>query len=91
MRPALDSGTVVLVVTADHGGGHGEGCTAGVPAFREHCTSAPGDEMIPFVAVSRGITPRRLPAGTTIMQVGPTVGALLGARVPSGTAGKMKL
>lgn len=91
LQPALDSGHVALVVTADHGGGSGEGCVTGVPAFREHCTDAPGDELIPFVAVGRGIAPRRLPAGTIITQVGPTVGALLQVRVPSGTAAALKL
>jgi predicted AlkP superfamily pyrophosphatase or phosphodiesterase len=91
LQPALDSGHVALVVTADHGGGSGEGCTAGMPAFREHCTSAPGDELIPFVVAGRGIAPRRLPAGLLITQVGPTVGALLEVRVPSGTAAAMRL
>ena len=85
LRPGIDSGHVALVVTADHGGGHGDGCVTGVPAFREHCTAAPGDELIPFVAVGGGIAARRLPAGARLTQVGPTVGALLRARVPSGT------
>lgn len=91
LQPALDSGRVALVVTADHGGGSGDGCVTGVPAFREHCTAAPGDELIPFVAVGRGIAARRLPAGALVTQVGPTVGALLQVRVPSGTAGAMRL
>ena len=91
LRPGLDSGNVVLVITADHGGGHGEGCVSGVPAFKEHCTSAPGDELIPFVAVGRGIAPHRLSAGARITQVGPTVGALLRVRVPSGTAAGLRL
>lgn len=91
LQPALDSGRVALVVTADHGGGSGADCVEGIPAFREHCTAAPGDELIPFVAVGRGITPRRLPAGTLVTQVGPTVGALLQVRVPSGTAAALKL
>lgn len=91
LQPALDSGHVALVVTADHGGGSGHGCVEGVPAFREHCTDAPGDELIPFVAVGRGIPPRRLPAGATITQVGPTIGALLQVRVPSGTAAALRL
>jgi predicted AlkP superfamily pyrophosphatase or phosphodiesterase len=90
LRPALDSGNVVLVITADHGGGNGVGCVADVPAFREHCTGAPGDELIPFVAVSRGIAPQRLPAGTQVTQVGPTIGALLKVRVPSGTAERLR-
>lgn len=85
LAPALDSGTVALVVTADHGGGHGEGCVTDVPAFREHCTAAPGDELIPFVLVARGLQPQRLTSGARLTQVGPTVGALLRAWVP-GTA-----
>lgn len=91
LRPAMDSGNVVLVITADHGGGHGDGCVSGVPAFKEHCTGAPGDELIPFVAVGRGIAPHRLPNGARITQVGPTVGALLRVRVPSGTAARLRL
>ena len=84
LAPALDSGTAALVVTADHGGGAGEGCVADVPAWREHCTGAVGDELVPFVLVARGLAPARLAAPTRVTQVGPTVGALLGAWRPRG-------
>lgn len=87
----LDSGTVALVVTADHGGGHGEGCVADVPAHKEHCTAAPGDELVPFVAVAKGIAPRRLARGTSLAQVGPTLGALLRVWMPAGVAGAVGL
>jgi predicted AlkP superfamily pyrophosphatase or phosphodiesterase len=91
LRPAMEAGEVVLVVTADHGGGSGEGCVAGVPSFREHCTAAPGDELIPFVMVGRGIAPRRLPAGMHLTQVGPTVSALLGVPARNAQATAVRL
>lgn len=91
LATGLDSGTVALVVTADHGGGHGEGCVEGMPAEREHCTAAPGDELIPFVAVARGVTPHRLPAGARLVQVGPTVGALLRVWMPANVADPLGL
>ena len=84
LGPAIDAGTVALVVAADHGGGAGEGCTAGVPAFREHCTAALGDELVPFVLVARDVTPGRAASALRVTQVGPTVGALLGAWRPRG-------
>ena len=82
LGPALDSGAVALVVTADHGGGAGEGCTAGVPAYREHCTAAAADELVPLVIVARDVTPGRIASEVRITQVGPTVGAMLGAWRP---------
>ena len=75
----IAAGEVALVVTADHGGGHGEGCVAGVPAYREHCTDAPGDELVPFVLVAHGVAPGRLSSGARLTQVAPTVAALLRA------------
>jgi arylsulfatase A-like enzyme len=84
LAPAIDSGTLALVVTSDHGGGAGEGCTADVPAWREHCTAALGDELVPFVLVARDATPGRLAGSSRITQVGPTIGALLGAWTPRG-------
>ncbi len=82
LAPAIDSGIVALVVTSDHGGGAGVGCTPDVPAWREHCTAALGDELVPFVLVARGVTPGRFDAPSRVTQVGPTIGALLGAWRP---------
>ena len=82
LAPAIDSGVVALVVTADHGGGAGEGCVTDVPAWREHCTAALGDELVPFVAVARDVAPGRIARTTRVTQVGPTGGALLGAWRP---------
>jgi predicted AlkP superfamily pyrophosphatase or phosphodiesterase len=84
LAPAIDSGVVALVVTSDHGGGAGEGCTADVPAWREHCTSALADELVPFVLVARGAARGRMAAAGRLTQVGPTIGALLGAWTPRG-------
>lgn len=91
LGPALDSGTVALVITADHGGGHGEGCTSGVPAYREHCTDSPGDDLIPLVMVGRGIPAGRLPVSPRITQLAPTVGRLLGVWMPTGIDRPMEL
>lgn len=90
LRPAIEAGEVALVVTADHGGGNGEGCVQGVPSFKEHCTAAPGDELIPFVLVARGVAPRRLPSGAHLTQVGPTVSALLGVPARNAQAAALR-
>ena len=68
--------------TADHGGGHGEHCVAGMVASREHCTSQPGDRTIPFILLVKGAT-GRLPGEPSITQVAGTVGALLRLDVPA--------
>lgn len=80
----VEAGRTAIIVTADHGGGHGEHCAATPeePAFREHCTAASGDLMIPFVLVAKGVAHAKLPAGSRITQVGPTVGALLRTWMP---------
>jgi len=83
LQPAIESGDVALVVTADHGGGHGEHCVAGMPAVREHCTSQPGDRTTPFLLVAKGVLPGRIAGAPTIMQVAPTVGQLLRVKVPA--------
>jgi predicted AlkP superfamily pyrophosphatase or phosphodiesterase len=77
LSPKVERGEVALIVTADHGGGHGEGCTAGVPAYREHCTDTPGDRTIPFVLVAKGVTPQRLSSATRVTQVAPTIAGML--------------
>ncbi|HEX2778074.1 MAG TPA: alkaline phosphatase family protein [Gemmatimonadaceae bacterium] len=83
LEPAIASGAVALIVTADHGGGHGEHCVANVVAAREHCTSQPGDRTIPFFVLAKDVAPGRIVGATSIMQVAPTVGALLRLAVPS--------
>jgi predicted AlkP superfamily pyrophosphatase or phosphodiesterase len=90
LAPAIDSGRAALVITADHGGGYGEGCTAGVPAFREHCTATPGDDLIPLVIVGKGVPVGRLTTPLSITQVGPTVGRLLGVWMPAGIAAPIR-
>lgn len=82
IAPSIENGDVALIVTSDHGGGHGEGCTAGEDAFRQHCTSQPADRLIPFVLLAKGVTAGRLGGRPTITQVAPSVGALLGLTVP---------
>ena len=83
LSSAIASGTAALVVTADHGGGHGTGCGT-APAEQEHCTAHPGDQLVPLVVIASGATARELQGEPLITQVGPTVGALLGAQIPSG-------
>jgi hypothetical protein len=73
-------------VTADHGGGHGDGCNTGEIPTHTHCTAHPGDHLVPFVLIARGATPVRLTGETTITQVAPTVGALLGLPIPERAA-----
>lgn len=83
LQPAIDNGDVAFIVTADHGGGHGEHCVDGMPAMREHCTSQPGDMTTPFLLVAKGVAAGRLPGEPTIMQVAPTVGQLLRVKIPA--------
>lgn len=83
LEPAIEGGDVALVVTADHGGGHGEHCVAGMPATREHCTSQPGDRTTPFLLLAKGVTAGRIGGQPTIMQVAPTVGQLLRVKIPA--------
>jgi len=83
LQPAIENGDVALVVTADHGGGHGEHCVAGMPAIREHCTSQPGDRTTPFLLIAKGVSAGRLAGQPTIMQVAPTVGQLLRVKIPA--------
>ena len=86
LQPAIASGEVALVVTADHGGGHGDGCKASIAGYREHCTKSAADRTIPFVLVARDVAPVRLAGRPSITQVAPTVGRLLRVTVPA-TAG----
>ena len=82
LQPAVDRGEVALVVTADHGGGHGDGCVSGVDASREHCTASDEDRAIPFVLLARDAA-GRLPGRPAITGVAPTIARLLGIDVPS--------
>lgn len=83
LQPAVDAGDVAFVVTADHGGGHGEGCKVSVAAYREHCTNSAADRTIPFVLVARDVAAGRLAGRPSITQVAPTVGRLLRVTVPA--------
>jgi predicted AlkP superfamily pyrophosphatase or phosphodiesterase len=83
LQPAIENGDVALVITADHGGGHGEHCVANMPADREHCTSQPGDRTTPFLLIAKGVPTGRLSGQPTIMQVAPTVGQLLRVKIPA--------
>jgi hypothetical protein len=83
LSPAIDSGTVALVVTADHGGGHGEGCVATMPAYREHCTADLNDRTIPFLLIAKGLTSARLAGTPRITQIAPTLAGLLRLTPPS--------
>ena len=85
LEQSVDAGDVALVVTADHGGGHGEGCVAGMPEAREHCTAAPEDRTTPFLLLAKGVPGKRLAGWPTIMQVAPSVAKMLGTSPPTGT------
>ena len=85
LQPAVDAGDVALVVAADHGGGHGEGCVAGMPASREHCTNQAADRTIPFMLIAKGVTGQRLAGFPTITQVAPSIARMLGASPPKGS------
>ncbi|MGQ0714464.1 MAG: alkaline phosphatase family protein [Gemmatimonadaceae bacterium] len=82
IAPSVDSGHTALLITADHGGGHGEGCNETETATHTHCTAHPGDRLVPFLLIARGASPGQLTVAPTIMQVAPTIGALLGIAVP---------
>jgi arylsulfatase A-like enzyme len=88
---SVDAGRTALIVTADHGGGHGEGCNTGEAPTHTHCTAHAGDHLIPFVLVAKNATPSRLTGDVTLTQVGPTVGALLGLPLPERAARPVEL
>jgi predicted AlkP superfamily pyrophosphatase or phosphodiesterase len=83
---SVDAGHTAVLITADHGGGHGEGCESGEAPTHTHCSAHPGDARVPFALVARDVTARRVTDSLTITQVAPTVGALLGMPVPERTA-----
>ena len=88
---SVDAGHTALIVTADHGGGHGEGCNTGEAPTHTHCTAHAGDRLIPFVLVAKAATPGRLGGDLQITQVAPTVGALLGLPLPERAARPVEL
>lgn len=77
LEPAIAAGETALAITADHGGGHGDGCVAGIPATHEHCTAHEGDRRIPWLLVAQGVTPGRLAGRPAITQVAGTLANLL--------------
>jgi arylsulfatase A-like enzyme len=91
IAPSVDAGHTALIITADHGGGHGEGCNTGEIPTHTHCTAHPGDRLVPFVLVAKDLVPERLTGDVTITQVAPTVGALLGLPIPERTARPVEL
>ena len=86
LDPAIAAGQVALAITADHGGGHGNGCVAGIPAVQEHCTAHPGDRRIPWLLVAHGVSAGRLPGQPSITQIAPTLASLLRITRPNQTA-----
>lgn len=82
IAPSVDAGHTAFIITADHGGGHGDGCNEVEPPTHTHCTSHPDDRLVPFVLVARDAVAGRLAGASSITQVGATVGALLGIAVP---------
>lgn len=88
---SIDAGHTALIVTADHGGGHGEGCGTGEAPTHTHCTAHAGDHLVPFVLVAKQATSKRLTGAVTITQVAPTVGALLGLPLPERAAPPVEL
>lgn len=82
----VDARRALMIVTADHGGGAGTGCVAGVDASHEHCTGAPADVTIPLVMLGDGGQGRF--AGTPrLTQIARTVAARLGVAAPSAADG----
>ena len=81
--PSIIAGETALAITADHGGGRGEGCVAGIAATHEHCTADLGDRRIPWLLVAQGVTPGRLPGRQRITQVAATLANLLKVTRPS--------
>jgi arylsulfatase A-like enzyme len=88
---SVEAGHTAVIITADHGGGHGDGCTSGEVATHTHCTAHPGDRLIPFVLVAKGAAPMKLTGDLSVTQVAPTVGALLGLPIPERAALPIKL
>lgn len=82
IAPSVDAGHTALIITADHGGGHGVECGTGEAPTHSHCSDHPGDRSIPFVLVAKGVREGRLSGDPRVTQVGPTAGAILGVPIP---------
>jgi predicted AlkP superfamily pyrophosphatase or phosphodiesterase len=91
IESSVDAGHTALIVTADHGGGHGSGCNTGELPTHTHCTAHPGDHLVPFVLIARDAPPGRLGGQPSITQVAATVGALLGLAIPERAARALDL
>jgi arylsulfatase A-like enzyme len=91
IAPSVEAGQTAVIITADHGGGHGEGCTSGEAATHTHCTAHPGDRLVPFVLVAKNVAPAKLTGELAITQVAPTIGALLGLPIPERAAAPVDL
>jgi predicted AlkP superfamily pyrophosphatase or phosphodiesterase len=83
VEPSLASGDLAVAIAADHGGGHGDGCVAGMAASHEHCTAHTDDRRIPWLLVGQGVTPGRLAGRSSITQVAATLADLLRVDRPS--------
>ena len=83
LDPAIVAGETALAITADHGGGRGEGCVAGIAATHEHCTSELGDRRIPWLLVGHGVPTGRLAGQPSITRVAATLANLLRVGRPS--------
>lgn len=90
LQPGIERGDVALIVTSDHGGGHGDGCSLDLAASREHCTTHSADRTIPFVLLAKHVVAGRLTGQPTIMQVAPTVAALLDITRPGATGSALR-
>jgi arylsulfatase A-like enzyme len=88
---SVEAGHTAMIITADHGGGHGEGCATGEIPTHTHCTAHPGDRLVPFVLVAKGLVPTKLGGELSITQVAPTIGALLELPMPERVALPIRL
>ncbi len=92
----IASGRVAVVITADHGGGHGFGehCsnTEGEPARRSHCSAHPGDVLVPLVILAGpGRAAGRIPGRPSVTNVAATVARLLDVAPPPGAGAALTL
>ena len=76
------AGHTLLVVTADHGGGAGADCVAGVESAREHCTASPADVTVPLVLLG-DVRPGRLSGRPRLTQLARTIALALGVAAPA--------
>ena len=91
LDPAIAAGEVALAITSDHGGGHGEGCVAGIAATHEHCTAHDADRRIPWLLVGASVTPGRLIGNPSITQGAATLANLLKITRPTQTGSALSV